>query len=368
MIYGAYGFTGALAAELAAQEGDAPLLAGRRAEPLRALGDRLDLPVQPLDLESPKALRAALEQVDLVLHCAGPFSATSRPMVDACLATGTHYVDVTGEIAVFEAVFRRHAEAQEAGVVLLPGAGFDVVPSDCLAASLAAAMPDAVELELAFVTHGGRLSPGTAKTSLEGLPKGGAVRRDGRITPVPAAHKTKEVPFRGGVRHTVAIPWGDVSTAYRSTRIPNITVYMGVPRRAVSALRALRPFAGLLGSPWAQRLGRRLIDRYVEGPDAAERARAQVELWGRVRGRDGRSLDGTLVVPEGYAFTAAAALACVERILAGEVGPGAWTPSQAFGPDFVTCLPGADLRVPPPAQSAAPPGAEATPATEARPT
>jgi saccharopine dehydrogenase (NAD+, L-lysine-forming) len=346
LIYGANGYTGRLTAERAAAEGELPILAGRREAPVRELAERLDLPWRAFGLDDAAELEAQLRDVDLVLHCAGPFSATSRPMVQACLATRTHYLDITGEIAVFEGVLAQDARAKEAGVVLLPGAGFDVVPSDCLAAALAAALPGAVQLELAFATLGGRLSPGTTKTMLEGLPHGGCVRKDGRLTSVPAAHRTRSVPFARKARPCVAIPWGDVSTAYHSTGIPNIVVFTAQPRLMTAAMKASRPFAGLLRSPRVQSFLRAAVDRFVHGPSEEERRAARTELWGAVTDAEGRRVEGTLEVPEGYSFTVDASLVIAERVLAGDVAPGAWTPSCAFGAEFVTTLPHTELRVP----------------------
>lgn len=346
MIYGAYGYTGRLVAEQAVAEGDAPLLAGRRAEPLRRLADEFGLPWRVASLEDSAGLRSALEEVEAVIHCAGPFSRTSRPMLDACLATGRHYLDITGEVDVFEAVRARDAEARAAGVVLLPGAGFDVVPSDCLAAALAERLPGADALELAFATEGGGLSPGTTKTALEGLPRGGLVRRNGRLEHRPPAHRTRLVPFSDRPRRCAAIPWGDVSTAYQSTEIPNITVYTALPGPALALVRLAHLARGLLARPSAQALGRRAVEALVRGPGPEARRRARTHLWGRVSVSDGASLEGTLDVPEGYSFTARAALACAERILAGEVPPGATTPSLAFGADFVLALPDVTRRIP----------------------
>src|SRR5439155_27265985 len=160
------------------------------------------------DLRDPAAVQAGLAGVDVVAHCAGPFSATALPMVEACLATGTHYLDVTGEIAVFEALFKRADDARTAGVVLLPGAGFDVVPTDCLAARLAEAMPDAVALELAFVVGGG-MSPGTTRTTLESMGGGGWRRVHGTLRRPPIGLPQRTVPFPSGEKQVSAIPWGD---------------------------------------------------------------------------------------------------------------------------------------------------------------
>src|SRR6185295_4523400 len=119
---------------------------------------------------------------------------TSKPMVKACLAAGVHYLDITGEVAVFEAIFRRDEEAKKRGIALVPGVGFDVVPTDCLAAQLHAKLPDANELWLAFAS-GGSVSPGTMKTMVEGAGWGGAIRKDGTIVRVPHAWDVREIPF-----------------------------------------------------------------------------------------------------------------------------------------------------------------------------
>jgi saccharopine dehydrogenase (NAD+, L-lysine-forming) len=333
MIYGANGYTGQLIAELAKERGDAPLLAGRSEEKVRPLAEKLALPWRAFPLDRPD-----LRDVALVLHCAGPFSATSRPMVDACLQARAHYLDITGEIPVFESVFARDAEARARGVVLLPGTGFDVVPSDCLAALLKRKLPTATRLELAFAPSG-RSSPGTLKTSIEALPQGGVVRRGGKLVPVPPAHEVREISFADKRRSAMAIPWGDVASAFRSTGIPDITVFMAAKPRVIRAARLTRFTAPLLALPFVQQFLKAGIERNVRGPDRDDRARGLVQLWGRAS--DGaRSVEMTMTVPEGYTLTADAALECVRHVLSGAVAPGAWTPAQAFGPDFAASLPG----------------------------
>lgn len=341
MLYGANGYTGALIAEEAARRGERPILAGRREDAVRPLAERLGLPWRVFPLEAPDEIARQLEGVAAVLLCAGPFSVTSAPVVQACLAAGVHYLDITGELSVFEACHGRDAEAQARRVVVMPGVGFDVVPSDCLALALAEALPGAKRLELGIAAIG-QPSRGTAKTMLEGLAEGGAIRRDGRIVRVPHGWRSMEVPFRDHPRRTVSAPWGDVSTAWYSTRIPDIVVYMSLPRAQVTLAR---PLGVLMRAKPLRRLAAALVERTVAGPDAAERERGRSQLWGRVTDAAGRSVEGTLVTPEGYALTVTAALECTRRVAGGEVRPGALTPAMAFGSRFVTELPGCDLRV-----------------------
>ncbi len=341
MLYGAYGYTGELVAREAVRRGLRPVLAGRRREPLAALAAELDLPCRSFGLEELSG-RPELLDVAAVLHCAGPFLHTSRPMVQACLAAGVHYLDITGEIVVFEAIFRRDEAARVAGLVLLPGAGFDVVPTDCLAKRLAEALPDADRLELAFTARGGGTSRGTLRTIVAGLPHSGAIRRQGRLEPVPLAWEAREIEFGCGRRWAMTIPWGDLATAYRSTGIPDIRVYTGTPRAAIRRLRRLRPLLPVAGTRPVKGLLDWWVRRTVTGPDEARRAAGRSYLWGRVRNPAGAERTATLETPEGYTLTAAAAVECVERVVAGAVRPGAWTPSLAFGAGFVEELPGVE--------------------------
>jgi short subunit dehydrogenase-like uncharacterized protein len=352
MIYGSNGYTGRLIARLAVQRGERPILAGRDAAAVGALAAELDLPHRAVSLGDAAGLRAALADVAVVAHCAGPFDLTAAPMVEACLATGTHYVDITGEIGVFEAVFARDDDARAAGVVLLPGAGFDVVPTDCLAAMLHAALPTATSLELAFLAAGGT-SPGTTRSALRGLAEGNRRRVDGRLVPTPFGQPRRVVPFPSGDREVGAIRWGDLASAYRSTGIPTITTYTRVPRprgfvgsATESVLRGLARF-GL-----TRVLANRIVTRGVSGPDEARRARSGCEVWGEVRDPSGRSEQASLTGPNGYDLTADAVVRVVRYVAAGTgpagpIRPGATTPSLALGADFVRELDGVTVNARP---------------------
>jgi saccharopine dehydrogenase (NAD+, L-lysine-forming) len=328
MIYGANGYTGELVARLAVSRGERPVLAGRNAAAIGALATELSLDAKIVDLADTKALQAALADIDVVAHCAGPFSRTAEPMVDACLATGTHYVDVTGEPEVFEAVLARDAEAKAAGITLLTGGGYDVVPTDCLAGLLAAELPDATSLEIAFRAGGG-LSRGTALTGLDISTRGALRRVDGKLVRGPLGEPSREVEFPSKTRTVGAVLWGDVVTAYHSTGIPNITVLSSVPG-ASTATRLLRfaPFRALAA---------RAVRRGPGGPSAETRARTRVEIVAEVRSPSG-SRRGVLTGPNGYDMTADAVVREVPLLAAAE--PGAHTPATALGPGFVRTLDG----------------------------
>ncbi|MFO0696759.1 MAG: saccharopine dehydrogenase NADP-binding domain-containing protein [Polyangiales bacterium] len=340
LLYGAYGYTGRLVARLAKEKGIPVRLAGRDPAKLEELSRETGHPFAAFGLDDPAALANALRGHAVVLHCAGPFEHTYRAMAEACFAAGVHYLDITGEISVFEGLAALDARAKAAGVMLLPGAGFDVVPSDCLAAHLARRLPTATRLSLAFRGLGGGVSHGTATTMVENLHRGGQVRRDGKLVDVPTAHLARTIRFSGGEQSCATIPWGDVSTAFHSTGIPDIEVVTGFPKGAVTFLRLTRPFSGLLGAGWVQRRLKRAIDARPAGPSDAQRAAAKSELWGEAKDPSGARVEATLDTPEGYTLTAMASLEIARRVAAGEAKPGFQTPSRAFGADFVLGFPG----------------------------
>ncbi len=338
MLYGANGYTGQIIAEVAARRGISPILAGRNRQAVSALANSLSMDYRVFDLED---LSDHLEGVSALLLAAGPFVHTSAVAIEACLAKGVHYLDITGEIGVFEAACAQDEAAKKAGIVLLPGVGFDVVPSDCLAASLAKKLPSATHLQLAF--SGGELSRGTAKTMVTHLGSGGAIRKEGMITPVPMAFHDREIPFHDKSRLCMTIPWGDVSTAYVSTGIKNIRVYTKSSAKQIKVMRKIRKLTPLLNNGLVQRGLLKLVEARVKGPDQEARSSRKTELWGEVSDAEGRSVSGTLTTPEGYRLTAECAVESVERI--AEVSPGFQTPSKAFGASYIESFSGCTLRV-----------------------
>jgi len=338
LLYGANGYTGRLIAREAVARGLQPVLAGREAAKIQPLAAELNCEYRVFRLDSAAEITAALRDVSAVLHCAGPFGATAGPMTQGCLAGGVHYLDITGELDVIEAASRQHERARAAGIVLLPAVGMDVVPSDCLAAQLAEALPGSVRLELAF---GGMssISHGTAATILENIGRGGRVRQDGRIVRVPTAWKVREVPFPRGSQWAMTIPWGDVASAFYTTGIPNIEVYAAVPAGRLAVLRRFRWLARLAGLGVVQSLGRRWIDRRVKGPGEAELARGRTLFWGRVTDDTGRVAEATLETPNGYTLTVQTSLAILQQVLAGRVRAGFSTPASALGGPFIQSIP-----------------------------
>lgn len=341
LIYGANGYTGKLIAACAAAQGLAPIIAGRSAPEVEAVADSLGLEARIFSLSEPAALSAALSGAHCVLNAAGPFSATARPMIQACLDHGTHYLDITGEIDVFEMAADLDPQAKDAGIMLLPGVGFDVAASDCLAASVAQQVPDPLHLHLGILSTG-RPSRGTAKTAAESLDAPTRVRRNGIIVEKPPGTVTRTFDFGRGHRRTVAVSWGDVATAYYSTGIPNVTVYF--PARSYGGLlRLARLLGGVLATRPFQALIKRWVELQPEGPDAEALEHGVAVVVAEVEDAEGTITRGRLTTPNSYKFSYLAAVEAARRVLDGQWRAGFHTPSLAYGPHFAYTLPGCHL-------------------------
>jgi short subunit dehydrogenase-like uncharacterized protein len=343
MIYGANGYTGALIAREAKSRGKSPILAGRNEPQIAALRNELQLPARVFSLGSPPAIAEALRGISLVLNCAGPFSQTALPMMRACIAARAHYLDITGEIAVFESAHRLDAEAKAAGVVLCPGVGFDVVPTDCVALMLKRALPEATELALGFDMTGRNMSKGTAKTFVESMGNTGMVRRGGRLVEFPIGRGGRRIDFGRGERRAMPIPWGDVFTAHYTTGIPNIAVYTPISPLSAAISRLNSVLAPLFRSAAAQNWLKSWVEKNVRGPDASTREANRCWVWGEARDAEGHRKTIRIATLEGYSLTVVAALAVAEHVLANEVPAGFYTPAALMGADFVLTLPGTSM-------------------------
>jgi short subunit dehydrogenase-like uncharacterized protein len=339
MIYGAYGYTGKLVVEEAMRRGHRPVLAGRSEKKLASLAEPLGLNWIRVSLDASGRLTEAVAQVDLVFHAAGPFLHTSEPMIRACLAAGTHYIDITGEIPVFQNTFSHDQAALKRGISLISGAGFDVIPSDCLVDYVVKQVPNAVELEIAIAALG-HASAGTIKTMLEAVPGGGWIRRDGRLDPYRFGGGIQEFEFPNGKHKAIPVPWGDLATAFQTTGIPNTTTYLVFPRNLVRLLRWMAPLSQLLLKPKHVRRGcQKLVAKTVHGPDAKMRQSGKSFIWARAIDAGGQEGQAWLETLEAYRFTAIGGVQFVEKIL--EIRPeGALTPALAVGADFVLQIEG----------------------------
>ena len=307
MLYGAAGYTGTLIAQHAHERGHRPLLAGRSGLAITALSEQLDLPHRALTLDDPAALSTALAEVDLVLNAAGPFLHTAAPLAAACLAAGVHYLDIGNELQVFRALYDLDQRARRAGVAVIPGTGFGVVATNCLARYVSEAIGGAQSLEVAARAATAQPGPGIAASVRENLPYGGWTRRAGQLHPQPLGSGITTVTLPGGPCLVMPFPTGDLEAAFQATGAPDITAFSPVPADPQAP-------AGT-------------------GPDAY-----QSFGWARATGPDGATVQAVLQAGESYAFTAAASIRAVEETLIRSPR-GALSPATAFGSDFILTIP-----------------------------
>lgn len=338
MIYGANGYTGALIARTAVERGLKPILAGRNSGEIQSLSTELKLEGRVFSLEESTQIKSGLTGVDLVLHCAGPFSITSAPMIKACLAVGAHYLDITGEIGVFEHAHEQDKRAAEAGIVICSGVGFDVIPTDCVALKLKELLPNATHLSLGFESDSG-ISPGTFKTMIQGLSSASSERQDGVITEFPLGKKHRTINFGRGPKTAMAIPWGDVSTAFYTTGIPNISTWIPMPAYKIMGARSLKWMRPILSNSIVQATLRKWVDRSISGPDEEVRQNSRAYIWGEARNATGESRTVRIETANVYSLTVFGALAVVSRVLKTDIPGGSYTPASMFGAELIEELP-----------------------------
>ncbi|MFB6284043.1 MAG: trans-acting enoyl reductase family protein [Halobacteria archaeon] len=328
LIYGSYGYTGDLISRYAVERDEDVVLAGRNGDELREQGDELGLPTRKFDADEAEA---NLDGVDVVLNCAGPFSRTYEPILDACLGEGADYLDITGEIEVFRAAVGATDEAKEQGVTLMPGVGFDVVPTDCLAFHVSRRVENPRKMEI-FVEPSGKLSHGTAQTALESLGEGGWVLRDGMLKRKPIAWRTDEIEGRKGV----AVPLADVVTGFYTTGVGDIDTYVLAPGVMRKAMKASRYLGKLPGRRHIKNLFSKAVERTLDGPDESHRKSENATAWCRVVGADRETAVSRLRTPETYRLTKLTALESAVRADGTELEGGFKTPASVWGADYVT--------------------------------
>ena len=347
MIYGSYGYTGQLIAEYACQQGLRPVLAGRNADKLKAQAAELSLDYVVFDLDNLNASTQALLPFIAVIHCAGPFIRTYKQMADACLAAHTHYLDITGEVEVIEGLSKMDALAKAANMMLLPGAGFDVVPSDCLAMHVKKRLPSANRLILTIAsgrrarTAGSSISRGTMKTMLANLSQPTLMRDEGVLKEITSVQQARVFSFLNG-RQKMCMPisWGDLASAWRSTGIPHIETYMAMSNRAIRIFKLIRPFRFIFKLKLVQRWLEFYANRLPEGPTLDLRKTSFVNILAEASDRSGKVVRSMLTTPEGYDLTAMCTVEIVKRVMNGDVKVGFQTPSMAYGKDFILGIKG----------------------------
>ncbi len=339
LIYGAYGYTGQLITELVSEQSLAIILGGRNQEKLKKMAGEFDLEFRVFNLDIHDEVVDQLKDIQIVVNCAGPFSWTAEKMVEACLESGTDYLDITGEVDVFESLQSYDQQAKAKGIMIMPGTGFDVVPTDCVANYLAEKLPDADRLELAF--HGmGKTSRGTTKSQVERLKVGGAIREKGILKVVPILSKSKEMIFttpdgKEITKKTYLIPWGDVSTAYFSTGIPNIEVYQPFPKSMARMAKFTHYIRWLLKLRFYEKFMTWMQLKMYPPLKTGEIYGEGMMVRGTVSNDRGETVSVRLNTEDGYLFTARSTVTILKKMLSGEKKPGYQTPSSCFGYNLI---------------------------------
>jgi len=335
ILYGSYGYTGKIIAQECKSKNLNVILSGRNKESLQKQSEETGYPYEVVDVSDSGALRNLLKKGTVVIHCGGPFQYTAKSMADACLETKTHYTDITGEHQVFEMLAGYDKKGTDAGIMIMPGTGFDVVPSDCLALHLKNRLPSATHLQLAFTISKGGLSRGTSKTMTEGLGGGSLIRKDGKLMPIHLGEKILEIDFGSFKTPTLNIPWGDIATAWRSTGIPNIEVYTGATPSMIRNAKMSRYLNWLLRVRWVKNYMLKKIDQKPAGPSEEKRNSGRSFLWGKVWDNSGKECITRLETVSGYTLTAKTAVLIAEKIMAGDFKTGYQTPAMAYGADLI---------------------------------
>ena len=249
------------------------------------------------------------------------------------------HIDITGEIEVFRYCKSLHQDALNAGVIFCPGVGFDVIPTDCIAMALNEVLPNADELILGFESTAKKMSPGTMATSIESLGFGGKIRKDGKIKKVPLAYRSAELNFGNGRKNMATIPWGDVATAYYSTKIPNISVYIPMEKKQIKSMKRYNFFSFLLRTKFVINFLKNRVKAKIKGPSSDERSESKMYVWGRIK-KDHKVYEGKLITKNGYEVTADGSLEVINFVQNNEINPGYYTPSLLCGKSLIEVLPG----------------------------
>jgi short subunit dehydrogenase-like uncharacterized protein len=341
VIYGPTGHSGTLVARQTSATRP-PILAGRDPGKLRALADAMGTTWRAAPVDDPEALRRAFAGATVVLNAAGPFSRTAMPVLDACLAVGAHYLDLSGEVLVIEAIARRHRDFTRRRIMAVPAVGYEVVASDCLAATVWARRRDATVLRIA-TTPAAWASRGSVRTLGEAT-RSSFLRVDGTLREAGLGTPRRTFDFGAGPRPALGLALADLATAYYTTGIPTIETYV----EATPLVRAIVASTRALGWLWRTAPGRAWLEATADLlPDdpsgGADPSSLRMTVVAEAENPAGEVARARLHTPEAYAFTALAAAAAIDRVLAGDVEPGFQTPARAWGADFARTIPGVVL-------------------------
>ena len=341
VLYGATGYTGRLVADELARRGMDHVLSGRNADKLARLAGERGVPATAAPLGDVRALRELLAGATAVINCAGPFTLAGDALVQAAIATGTHYVDSTGEQSFIKMVFDRHGRtAERAGVALVPALGFDYAPGDCIAHLSARGLEPLAELTMAYAVQGFGMSRGTLRSGLEMMKGGDVVYEDEQWRPAPGGVFRAGFDFPEPIGHQrmIRYPSGEVITVPHHTRTRKVTSL--VTARTANPVPALAPvmpytlpaLALALRTPLRGLLGK-AVGLLPEGPAEEARRGAEFTILAVARAADGTTRRGIVRGADVYGLTAVTLVHGAELMAApGFDRAGALGPAAAFDP------------------------------------
>ena len=331
-VVGATGRTGSLVAEVAVARGLDVLLVGRDEVVLAALGRRLGRPWVAATVDGDDLSRA-LERADVVVNVAGPFDATAEPVLKAAIATRTSYLDLSNDLAPVLAVLRADAALTAAGISATPAVGFGTVATDGLARLLTERIPDGARLRLGMAIGSDGGSRGVAASTREVVRAGARRLEAGALERAPLGRGAYRAPDKGPL--LVPVGLADLAITPLTTGIRSVAVGVAMPMP--------RPAARLV-LPAVAAAAKRLPPLPPSRPRPGQRDRAPVSrAWAELMRVDGSSAWASLTTGDGFRFSAEAAVAAAERVLAGEAEPGSGTASGRWGSAFLSGLP--DVRI-----------------------
>lgn len=317
MIYGAAGYTGRMATANARAAGVDLVLAGRpqNKEKMAALAAEMDAEYRLFAVDDGPAREEALSGIAVLLNCAGPFMRTAEPLMQACMATGTHYLDIAAELDSYRLAERYDQAAQAAGVMLLPGSGGSVAMLGCLARHAARRVANPRKLSIALHVAGG-FSRGSAISASENVITETLRMVDGQLVS-RTADELREFDFGDGPATAFPVTLPELITIWRATDIPNIETYVHVTDGAF-------PDGDLAAMPDGPTLEQREANRYHAAVEVAD--------------EDGTIVRSILDTVNGYTFTTLAAAEAARRVVGGEIRAGFQTPAGLFGDGFAVTI------------------------------
>jgi menaquinone-9 beta-reductase len=339
MIYGATGYTGTLIARESVELECEVVLGARDPERLATVARSLALPFRAFSLDDSSAIDAALDDIDIVLNAAGPFVATSEALIASCLTTRTHYLDVAGELTVFLAAHRHDAASRERGIMIMPGAGFLIVASDCLAADIATVAPGAKYLRLGL-TQSTMFSRSSLKTLFGEARDRVVITQAKNLTQIRVGRLERQFDYGEGPRTSLAVTLADVFTAHLTTGIQNIEGYVEASPGVRTGMAFAMGFGAALGATQLRKVVDFGLSAWPERPLAVARGAAKQVVVAEAEDNWRRTRRLRITTDDGYSFTARAAKAILQRAICGDLATGFQTPGKLYGPSLALSIPG----------------------------